>query len=172
MHSAPFSYASETAKVAYLSTTQLTELVHSQAQTITTLGGQVAALKHQLEWFKRQVFGHKSERFAPEPDPTQMHLGEVFAVPAVLPEIRKTVPAHTRRMPTTDLASAETLPFFDESRVPVETITVIDAAMKELAPDTFDVIGEKVSYRLAQRPGSYVVLKYVRPLIKRRDIPD
>ena len=169
MHSAPFSYASETAKVAYLSTTQLTELVHSQAQTITTLGGQVAALKHQLEWFKRQVFGHKSERFAPEPDPTQMHLGEVFAVPAVLPEIRKTVPAHTRRMPTTDLASAETLPFFDESRVPVETITVIDAAMKELAPDTFDVIGEKVSYRLAQRPGSYVVLKYVRPLIKRRD---
>jgi transposase len=28
------------------------------------------------------------------------------------------------------------------------------------------VIGEKISYRLAQRPGSYVVLKYVRPLIK------
>jgi transposase len=31
------------------------------------------------------------------------------------------------------------------------------------------VIGEKVSYRLAQRPGSYVVLKYVRRVIKRRD---
>ena len=38
-----------------------------------------------------------------------------------------------------------------------------------LTPDAYEVIGEKVSHRLAQRPGSYVVLKYVRPLIKRRD---
>ena len=27
------------------------------------------------------------------------------------------------------------------------------------------LIGEKVSHRLAQRPGSYVILKYVRPVI-------
>jgi transposase len=68
------------------------------------------------------------------------------------------------------LASAgDTLPFFDESRVPVETIIVVDAAMKQLGAHEFEVIGEKVSYRLAQRPGSYVVLKYVRPLIKRLD---
>ena len=72
-------------------------------------------------------------------------------------------------MPTTDLASAETVPFFDASRVPMETITVIDAETKKLSPKAFEVIGEKVSYRLAQRPGSYVVLKYVRPLIKRLD---
>ena len=31
------------------------------------------------------------------------------------------------------------------------------------------MIGEKVSHRLAQRPGSYVILKYVRSVIKRRD---
>ena len=35
-----------------------------------------------------------------------------------------------------------------------------------LAADQFKVIGEKISYRLAQRPASYVVLKYVRPVIK------
>ncbi len=29
--------------------------------------------------------------------------------------------------------------------------------------------GEKVSYRLSPRPGSYVVLKYVRSLVKRED---
>jgi transposase len=136
--------------------------VHSQAQTIT-------ALTHQLDWFKRQVFGNKSERFAPELDPTQLHLGAALPIPTTLPESRKSVPAHTRRVPTTDLASAEAVPFFDESRVPVETITVIDTTTKALAPETFEVIGEKVSYRLAQRPGSYVVLKYVRPLIKRLD---
>ena len=82
MHSAPFSHASQTAKVTHLSTTQLTELVQSQAQTITTL-------KHKLEWFKRQVFGNKSERFAPEADPMQLHLGQAFPVPAPLPEARK-----------------------------------------------------------------------------------
>jgi hypothetical protein len=31
------------------------------------------------------------------------------------------------------------------------------------------VIGQKISHRLAQRPGSYVILKYVRPVIKRCD---
>jgi len=35
------------------------------------------------------------------------------------------VPAHTRRVPKTDLAGVgDTLPFFDESPVPVETISV------------------------------------------------
>lgn len=163
MHSASFTRSPDTTKVATLSAAELTHLVQSQAQTIT-------ALKHQLEWFKRQVFGNKSERFAPEPDPSQMHLGEVFPVPLTLPEAHKAVPAHTRRVPKTDLANAcDALPFFDESRVPVETITVIDAEMKKLGADEFEVIGEKISYRLAQRPGSYVVLKYVRPLIKRLD---
>ena len=140
MHSAPLSRSPDLTKVAHLSTPQLTALVRSQAQTITTLGEQVAGLKHQLDWFKRQVFGNKSERFAPELDPTQLHLGEALPVPATLPESRKNVPAHTRRLPTTDLASAETVPFFDESRVPVETITVIDTAMKQLAPNEFEVL--------------------------------
>ena len=146
---------------------ELAALLHAQARTI-------AELKHQLEWFKRQVFGAKSERFAPTPDPSQMHLGEVFPLPpASAPESRQSVPAHTRRVAKADLARAESagdaLPFFDESRVPIETIIVIDAQTKSLRADQFEVIGEKLSYRLAQRPGSYVVLKYVRPLIKRLD---
>jgi transposase len=170
MQSASISRSSQTTEVAREGAADLSKLVQSQAQTITALGEQMAVLKHQLEWFKRQVFGNKSERFAPEPDPTQMHLGEVFPVPSMLPEPRKAVPAHTRRVPRTDLADAgDALPFFDESRVPVETITVIDAAMKKLGAHEFEVIGEKVSYRLAQRPGSYVVLKYVRLLLKRLD---
>lgn len=113
MHNATFTPSPDTAKLATFSAAQLTTLVQSQAQTI-------AALKHQLEWFKRQVFGHKSERFAPELDPTQPHLGEVLPVPITLPESRKSVPAHTRRVPATDLASAQTVPFFDETRVPME----------------------------------------------------
>ena len=39
----------------------------------------------------------------------------------------------------------------------------------DLAPEAYEVIGEKVTYRLAQRPGAYVILKYIRPVIKRKD---
>jgi transposase len=170
MQSASISRPPQTTEARREGAADLSQLVQSQAQTITALGEQVAVLKHQLEWFKRQVFGNKSERFAPEPDPMQMHLGEVFPVPSARPEARKSVPAHTRGVPKTDLANAgDALPFFDESRVPIETITLIDVETKNLMPNEFEVIGEKVSYRLAQRPGSYVVLKYVRPLIKRLD---
>lgn len=159
--------ASHTNEVSREAGVDLSKLVQSQAQTITVQGHQIDTLKHQLEWFKRQVFGQKSERFAPEPDPTQMHLGEVFPVPPPVPETRKAVPAHTRRTPKSDLANTgETVPFFDESRVPVETIIVMSTEMQQLEPEQFEVIGQKVSYRLAQRPGSTVVLKYVRPLIK------
>ena len=38
-----------------------------------------------------------------------------------------------------------------------------------LSGHLFAFINEKISYRLAQRPGSYDNLKYVRPVIKRRD---
>ena len=149
--------------IASLSVEEMVVLVQSQALTIT-------ALKKQIEWFQRQIFGSKRERFAPTPDLMQMHLGEVFPVPETVPEERQVVPAHTRRVAKTDLANTEeSVPFFDESRVPMETIMVIDAEIKALDADQYAVIGEKVSYRLAQRPGSYVVLKVVRPLIKRLD---
>src|SRR5882757_7875281 len=65
--------------------------------------------------------------------------------------------------------SGEALPFFDETRVPMETITLQAPEQSELTPDQYEVISEKVSYRLAQRPASYVVLKYVRPVIKLRE---
>jgi transposase len=58
--------------------------------------------------------------------------------------------------------------FFDDAKVPVEVIAVANEEAAGLDPADFEVIGEKVSYRLAQRPGSYVILKYVRPVIKLR----
>jgi hypothetical protein len=163
MRSAAFTQSSNTTEVASLSTAELAALVQSQAVTID-------ALKHQLEWFKRQVFGAKSERYAPQPDPSQMHLGETFPVPTQLTEQHKVVPAHMRRVAQRDPArEADALPFFDESRVPVQTIELPNPEIKDLSADQYEVIDQKISYRLGQRPGSYVVLKYVRPVVKRLD---
>jgi hypothetical protein len=48
-------------------------------------------------------------------------------------------------------------------------IVVPNPEVADLAPDAYEVIGEKVTYRLAQRPGAYVVLKYVRQVIKLKE---
>ena len=146
---------------------QLTALVRSQAETIGALRGEVVALKQQLEWFRRQIFGQKSERFAPEPDPAQLSLGEAFPAPKPPLEERKTIAAHARRVGTKDGSeSASELPFFDESKVPVQTIVLMPDTVRGLPDDQYEIIGEKITYRLAQRPGSYQVLKYRRPVVK------
>ena len=155
------------AEVALLDSNRVAEMFRGYAQTIDDL-------QRQLEWFKRQVFGQKSERFAVQPDPQQMHLGQVLGqelpVPQEQPETGQQVPAHTRRKPRSDFADdSASVPFFDESKVPVQTIEVPNLEAQALTPDQYEVIGEKTSHRLAQRPGSYVVLKYVRPVIKRND---
>src|ERR1700719_782726 len=119
MQSAASSRSSNLSEVPSMSAAELAAMVRSQAE-------KTAALEHQLEWFRRQIFGQKSERFAPEPDPSQMHLGETFPVPTVAVDERKPIAAHTRRTAQHDGAeSGEELPFFDESKVPVQTITLV-----------------------------------------------
>lgn len=128
----------------------------------------IAALERQLEWFRRQIFGQKSERCAPEADPKQLYLGEVLPVAAERGAERKSIAAHTRRLLAKDGAAQqdEELPFFDETKVPVQTLTLLHEDVKGLSPEQYEVIGEKVTYRIAQRPGAYHVLKIRRPVIK------
>jgi transposase len=51
----------------------------------------------------------------------------------------------------------------------VQDILLTNPDVAALPPDAYEVLGEKVTYRLAQRPGAYVILKYRRPVIKRKD---
>ena len=159
------------AEAAALDAQQLARLLAVKDLAIDQLRQQVQTLQHQIEWFKRQIFGAKSERFAPLPDAQQMHLGQVLGqdlpVPPASDAGAQQVPSHTRRKPRSDFADdSASVPFFDESKVPVLTIEVPNPETKDLAPDQYEVIGHKESHRLAQRPGSYVVLKYVRPVVK------
>jgi transposase len=54
---------------------------------------------------------------------------------------------------------------FDDT-VPVRLIAVSDPAIEAIPDAEREQIGEKITHRLAQRPGSYEVLKYVRPVYK------
>jgi transposase len=86
------------------------------------------------------------------------------------PPPTETVPAYHRRTrySTWPEGVGEGRLRFDAS-VPVREIVLPNPEVATLAPDAYEVIGEKVTYRLAQRPGAYVILKYRRPLIKRND---
>ena len=146
---------------AEMSTAELTRLVQSQAQTI-------AALKHQLEWFRRQMFGSKSERLVLQDSPQQIGLGEILDQgSAVAPSAKRRVVAEHTRAVSKAKDEGESLPFFDETRVPIQTIEL--PVPEAFANEAYDRIGQKITYRLAQRPAAYVVLKYVRPLIKLRE---
>src|SRR5262245_22705748 len=85
------------------------------------------------------------------------------------PPSTETVKAYQRRFRVSgaDLAEESELRFDDS--VPVQEIHLSTPEVADLSPDAYEVMGEKVTYRLAQRPGAYVILKYRRPLIKRKD---
>lgn len=148
------------------------EQIVELSRSTVALREELARLQHQLEWFKRQLFGKKSERrILDAASSGQMSLGEALnqeqTTQAPAPAERR-VQAHTRRLPSAkpEDADAESVPFFDHTRVPVEVIEVSAPEAEGLAPEAYEVIGHKESFRLAQRPGSYVVLNYRRPVIK------
>lgn len=148
----------------------------SPRQVVDLVGAmsrEIDALKHQLDWFKRQVFGQKSERRILDHASGQMSLGEAITQDPVAPPpalAERPVAAHTRR-PTTRKPDTgdDSLPFFDDARVPVEVIELSVPEAEGLAPEDYEIVSVKSSYRLAQRPGSTVVLHYRRPVIKLKE---
>jgi transposase len=140
---------------------------------IVALLVQNAELQRQVDWFKRQLFGRKSERRLREPAPEQLSLSGRFPTPVPPadrpPPPTETVKAYQRRVrfTATDLPDESGLRF--DASVPIQEIVLTNPEVADLPPHAYEVIGEKVTYRIAQRPGAYVILKYLRPVIKRKD---
>jgi len=129
-----------------------------------TLRARNAELSRQVEWFKRQLFGSKSECRVVDPEGRQLWLGEEQGDQRRTTEPGITVASHQRRRQPRPDEHDDTELRFDES-VPVEEIRLQPPAGAHVGV----VISEKVTCRLAQRPGVYVVLKYIRPVVKRSD---
>ncbi len=166
-NSPPLNTASRIAELEQINA-QLT----AQIGTLThQFGAEIVALKRQLEWFKRQLFGEKSEKplgIDPAVQGNLLSALGVLAPPTQVPALSGQAIAYTRRAKVRDGAHTEAGLRFDAT-VPVETIEVLDPAIEAIPQAERERIGEKVTYRLAQRPGSYVVLKYVRVTWKHRD---
>lgn len=124
-------------------------------QENTRLGREFKSLSQQLDWFKRQLFGAKSEKQL-EIDPSiQNSLFASLGVEAPPPKPDTETVTYQRRKKCRDGAMNDSDLRFDDS-VARKVIRVTDPEFEALSESERDIIGEKVSYRLAQRSMSFL----------------
>jgi len=145
--------------------------IEALASQVAVLMDQNKELQRQNDWLKRQLFGQKSEKRV-EPNPYQMALGEQFEPPADTPDLRpKQKVSYERgvgpKVRPEGCVSDSGLRFDDS--VPVKTIFLPVLGTEGISKDDYEVIDVKKTYRLAQRPASYVVLCYEQPVIKLKE---
>ena len=125
------------------------------------------ALKQRLDWLQRQLFGRKSEKRLIE-NPDQLDLGALLgdaASPRVPAPTEKITYTRRKGKQRRDEDVTDSGLRFDE-RVPIETIELSAPQLQGAEAGQYEIIDYKVTRRLAQRPGSYVVLEYRRPVIR------
>ncbi len=128
---------------------------------IVHLDQQVQHLQEQLDWFKRQIFGKRSERVVSNLNSQQLTF-EGFENLPIKESEKKTVAAHDRKKPNRDGQDKIALP----DDLPVKT-TLLDIPEEEkVCKETGEPlvqIGVEVSHKLAHEPGSYYIKEIVRP---------
>ena len=144
-------------------------------QLVVEQKAHIQALEHQIAWFNKQLFGEKSEkRPVEQPHQPGLDLGE--AAKPIVPEGEKITVTYQRgtgkKQRPDDCVNDAGLRFNDD--VPVEVIEHQPPELSGPEADQYEVIEIKTVCRLAQRPASYVVLQYNRPVLKRkgRDKPE
>jgi transposase len=129
---------------------------------------QVQSLQTQLNWLKNQLFGQKSEKRLVEENP---HQGSLFdspstPVPADQPGEQVSYTRRVNKQRGEECVTDAGLRFDDS--VPVAVIEVAAPELNGPEANQYEIIDYKVTRRLAQRPGSYLVLEYRRPVLKHR----
>jgi transposase len=137
--------------------------------SIESYENRICQLEAQLKWFQKQIFGRKSERrLVGDSKYIQLTLGSLLEE-EIPPAPTETVKEYQRRIKPEKLSesSEDESGLRFSSDVPVKTIPLKPEEVADLKEgEDYEVIGEKITHRLAQRPASYVVLKYVRPVVK------
>ncbi len=127
----------------------------------TELRNEINHLKEQLEWFKRQIFGKRSEKIIPRNE-NQLEFDGFGNLQKEEKEEKKTVSSHARRKPKRDGEDKITLP----ADLPVEEKVLDILEEEKVCPETGEPlvkIGEEVTHKLACKPGSYFLKKFIRP---------
>ena len=134
------------------------------------LGIDNADLKRQLDWFRRQLFGSKSEKRVEIP-PEQMTFWEQLGLEdPKRPEEPEFELAERRKRGKKSFEGAvnESGPGFGPD-VPVETVAIDNPEAAGIPESERELVGEKVVHRLAQTACTFRIIRYVARTWKRRD---
>lgn len=136
------------------------ELLMSKSDNFV-LKNEITTLKEQLEWFKRQLFGKRSEKVVSNLNQNQLIL-QGFENLQSIEEQKQTIEKHERNKPNRDGKDKIVIP----SDLPVKT-TILDIPedqkfCKETGKPLVK-IGEEVTHKLAHTPGSYYIHEIIRP---------
>lgn len=144
-------------------------------QIISTQCDRISELEHQVAWFKRQIFGEKSEKRRLNTMPVigdQICLGEQLNGESKSKDQNPgtTVKEHVRKKSNKqalpDDCAESGLRF--NSNVPVEEVIVPCPELEGERADKYEEISEHVVERLAQRPGAYYVVRYRGKKVKHK----
>ncbi len=146
-------------------TEELESKVIDQEKEILNLRNDLLYLKEQNEWFRRQIFGQRSEKIIDPlkpPPPLLPGLEEYFAALPQEEEKTKEVGDHKRKKQNRHGKDKISLP----EDLPKETV-VLDVPEEEKV--CFETgkplvkIGEEITSKLAHKPGSYYIKEFIRP---------
>jgi transposase len=130
-------------------------------EKITRLDSKVQYLEEQVAWFKRQIFGKRSERVVSDLNAQQLTF-DGFENLASKGKKKKTVNSHERSPPNREGKDKITL----SDDLPVKT-TILDIPEEQkVCPETGQAlvqIGVEISHKLAHQPGSYYIKEIIRP---------
>jgi transposase len=119
----------------------------------------VLSLHHELEWYKRQMFGRKSERFVPDDTQTALDLG-VAPAPEHEQSSRKVEYERTEKKQTQGHCRGDMpshLPVVDVVIEPSEDVSGCER------------MGEEISWQYEMKRGSLYIKRFIRPKYVRPD---
>ena len=135
------------------------KIVHLDKEN-TEYNQKIVVLEEQLNWFKRQLFGRRSERDITHVDAKQLELDGFESLPKE--DEPKNIAAHRRRKPENKGKESIILP----SDLPVETVFLDIRQEQKVCQETgvpLVKIGEETTLKLAYKPGSFYLKEIIRP---------
>ena len=142
----------------------------SVRHTVTELQQELREKQAQLDWFKKQLFGQRSEK--------QSYIDEVQHVLFANEEIAKdkqdntipgtTVAAHTRRSKKQRNGSVTDEGLRFDENVPVIDVEHECAELDGADANDYEIVRYEYVHKLASRPGSKVVLRHKYPVLKHK----
>lgn len=136
-------------------------LLEQHAKEILDLKNEIKNLNEQIEWFKKQIFGQKADKFIDTTHADQLCFEGFDKLEPISPQ-KKIIPAHERAKRNPTGKDKITLP----ADLPVEHQVIDLPEEAKICPETgipLVKIGEEITSKLAHKPGSYFIKQIIRP---------